>query len=708
MNGKWKVLILSGVLVFICGFVISFKSFQLNEDFRRQVQLQKSLEISNWISELLIQKVNVLESSVSHLDKSTTETMRRLGVQYFAYAHKSPTGRSSESSEAKWKVKWKNLGDIETPQIKEQVAGFDFDDFSVTKRSWVRLGQNTILISPVANAASEKMKSGFLIFSMDAKRLENLGALSTEVALFSHNGNSLNAKNPKWLEVEKLFTEKKDGSMAVVKDRGTSYLRSASFSKALQMWVVHFQPFPQESYITSASAFIFFVSFLVLGLLASLLTYKLPFENFKMFVGPGRRGVQAGVGESDAVLRVVLHRMRNDLSQLREKVGGMTEPLRKLDVITAIDASKNWLGTTDTKSTKEVSDFGKCLEVITLLKQADLVKAGISVQTQIEDGAAVVCSIEAVEEFILRLIDNSISTLVDEDEKWIHLACTKQGKHYQFVYRDSRSSEIPQLLDDAQLLTSENPFEDIHGILAFGHFAFGVEMTSSQDELNISLKLPVDEPTTTVLPQRPEASPNASSQGQSVPNSQVEESVQATEVVGVRPASEPVTSLPSVSGQAVMSSAGDVEPGTYEIDMDSDYELEDIEILQPLPLPKPVTETQFQPVDFPVEKPEADALTANKTEGLLVPPPLPAAALVSQGDSEVDSMVKDFELKEFNFDETLPEKPVTSDVAQTDSATDWPKSSIAAESKDGLVEFAAGDMKLKIRSPKKRTPNVSS
>ena len=117
-------------LVFVSGLVISYKQFQINNSYRLNLQKQNAFDIGYWVNELVIQKVKSLESGVARLDKSTTEALKRSGVDYFAYAY-----RAGEQ----WKVKWKIISDMKKSKVEKQVKKLRFGEYSTAKRAWVKV-----------------------------------------------------------------------------------------------------------------------------------------------------------------------------------------------------------------------------------------------------------------------------------------------------------------------------------------------------------------------------------------------------------------------------------------------------------------------------------------------------------------------------------------------------------------------------------------
>ncbi|MCJ8278359.1 MAG: hypothetical protein HRT44_11290, partial [Bdellovibrionales bacterium] len=146
MTLKQRIFLISAICIMTSGLLVSYKSFELNKKFSLQSENEKSREVSLWVAQMIEQKVTHLESSVSYLDASTVETLKRMGARYFAYAYPKNDN---------WKIKWKVLGDLDRKGILSEVNQISFKSLSSTKRTWeFNKEAAPILISPVELSGS--------------------------------------------------------------------------------------------------------------------------------------------------------------------------------------------------------------------------------------------------------------------------------------------------------------------------------------------------------------------------------------------------------------------------------------------------------------------------------------------------------------------------------------------------------------------------
>ena len=105
-----RITLLCAICILVSGLLGSYKSFQIHNKESLEKDLAKSQEVSQWMAQSLEQKLTMMESAVSYLDKSTVESLKRMGARYFAYAYKKG---------GEWSIKWKVLG----AAGKEEILG---------------------------------------------------------------------------------------------------------------------------------------------------------------------------------------------------------------------------------------------------------------------------------------------------------------------------------------------------------------------------------------------------------------------------------------------------------------------------------------------------------------------------------------------------------------------------------------------------------
>ncbi|MEM7646456.1 MAG: hypothetical protein AAF203_06075, partial [Pseudomonadota bacterium] len=253
MTTNQKSALICGLCLLVSGLLGSFKSFQLDQEFQTEVAEKQNREISQWVAQSVEQKLTQLESSVSYLDKSTVESLKRFGCRYFAYSFKKG---------GEWSIKWKVLSDFGKDQILGEVNQLNFDELSQKKRQWKFNKENQpIYVAPVKLAQSHQLKKGFLIFGLEKNFFSALHSVDHDVFLVTPDKKSLfNSLSDRIRGLSDLFVKGSNDLTAIEAAEGPYFLTSY-FSPVSQLWYVRkaqvkdlsFFASPQMSYFLLGS-----------------------------------------------------------------------------------------------------------------------------------------------------------------------------------------------------------------------------------------------------------------------------------------------------------------------------------------------------------------------------------------------------------------------------------------------------------------------
>ena len=455
MTLKQRIFLVSAVCIIFGGLLVSYKSFELNSKTKIQSENEKSIEVAQWVAQSIEQKIIHLESSVSYLDASTIETLKRMGARYFAYAY---------SKDGQWKIKWKELGALDRKGILKEVNGLSFDSIPASRRSWSFNGSgDQILISPVELAGSHQLKNGFLIFGLNEEFFSFIGGVDNSVSIVTLDKKALytQAKND-----IKTLTQELEGVEAKVLDiAGESKILSSFFSKPSQLWIARAQSYKAASYLGSST-----FSYFLLAIVLSMAFLAMMVQRFLSEVVEAKN---ATVGKSFS------------LGAFREKSLGLFARTQKR---TEDSLEESSLMEKDAV-VEAVQDFSGFLDDIVALERTELKKQKISVKTQVEEGASVICAPQHITDFLRRLISNSIKSLKGESEKRIQIELVKQGQNYQMIYVDTRRNHYPTGDEPSLFLQDESSLEHIDGLISYGSWLFGDRLEVAKDGFCISIDL---------------------------------------------------------------------------------------------------------------------------------------------------------------------------------------------------------------------------
>ena len=80
MRLNLKLSLVATICILIGGLIGSIKSFQISQNQIRQQEIENSQKTNQWIAVALEQNLIQMEASVSYLDKSTVESLKRFGA----------------------------------------------------------------------------------------------------------------------------------------------------------------------------------------------------------------------------------------------------------------------------------------------------------------------------------------------------------------------------------------------------------------------------------------------------------------------------------------------------------------------------------------------------------------------------------------------------------------------------------------------------
>lgn len=430
---------LVGILC-ICfsGLLISYKSFQLHNASIRQDQQNHNLETSQWVAQSVEQKLTNLESAVAYLDKSTVESLKRLGARYFAYAYEQ---------KGEWKLKWKTLGAETKKQILAEIDLIPLQNIPRDKRTWRFNKKNkAIYISPAELAESHQLKSGLLIFGLKEDFFTQLSILDHNTFIYQAADRAL-YNQIVGVDLETLLAGKQKRVYEIIDvDQGES-LYAGYFSPISQLWYLRVIAQPNRRFSAS--------SFLSLYLLISVLA---------------------------AVLFTMLVFLRDTFrvtSRLKNRLAGSDSLQNELNYknIAPIDNTK-----------QVVKDFEQFIDDLLIAEYGKLQKLDISLQTKVADHIHVVCRPQSIRDFILRLIGDSVLSLENAEKKQIQIELVEQQATYQFIYLDTRDQFFPN---------SEAKENTIDHIISDAKLLFGEALTIAKEGFCLSIDLEKETPAQT-------------------------------------------------------------------------------------------------------------------------------------------------------------------------------------------------------------------
>ncbi len=456
MTRNRKLLLLSLLCIFVSGFLVSYKSYKIHQVSLQNNLVQAQQEKLNWISGLIEQKLMQLESSVSYLDQSTIETLKRNGARYFAYAYQQ---------NEEWSLKWKVLGETKKEQILAELEPVKFDQLKTKTRHWKWSAEGELIyITPVQLAQSHQLKNGFLVFGLNPDFFSSLQDKKGEVLVFAGQRAIIDSQDP---EVQKMIqAELKNWNLSKKKITDTLLQTEKAsvtpyFSQTAQLWIIFTQPFTPSFFLTSS----FFVYFLLALLLTTLL--------FMVLVNPFQNTAQ-----EEKSVEPLFNFKGFNLDQIRSTLRGRKNPL--LDP--ALKMNKPEL--------EVISDFPDYIDQLLQEEMGRLSQLGIHLKTQLEEGAQVACSPQHLSDFIKRLIGNSVLSLENEKIKEIQIQLVEQSDSYQLIYLDSRRQHLPSGSEPSLLLQTEGSLVGIDGIIAYGSWLFGQTLTVAKNGFCLSIDLP--------------------------------------------------------------------------------------------------------------------------------------------------------------------------------------------------------------------------
>ncbi len=604
-----NLILLFAVCIFVGGGIGSYKSFQLFRNQTIENDIRKSEESSQWTAQSLEQKLKQLEASVSYLDQSTIETLKRFGARYFAYAYKDKKGE--------WSVKWKKLGEMGKEAILAEVNNLKFDQLSTTVRNWEILeAKQLVYIAPVELAESHQLKTGFLVFGLHSSFF---GSLAQDRERQTHlltsdlrpllGGNKISMENLNLNKTEKSFVTRIteiDDSMDV---------QTAYFAPTTQTWILKETNIANMSFVGST-----FFTYFILSSLISILIFILVLSS-KSFKSSG---------------------------------------------LNTIKDSERQAGTEEVSEEPEeekimILDFGEFVESIIDEEMARLKKLGIRVKTQMEDGAQVFCAPRHMSDFIKRLVGNSVLALEKEDEKEIQIQLVEQKKSYQLIYVDTRSSHYPSQEASSLLSQTEGSMEGIDGIIAYAQWFYGQRLTVAKKGFCLSVDL------------------------------MKQESLAKTAVATTKDSSSEIQPL---------------EPTLERIEITEDDADSDL-LFETTALNDSSVEGHSENTpDLEIDNIETVELSDQKRTD----------QDLDEEAVSFDKVIEEFRLKELSFKEEndiqdmdiLDVQAVSAETTDDETHDDESTNDELAHDENGLYEIKSGQLKLKIRAPKKKDTDVHS
>ncbi len=616
-----RIVLVCATCIIISGFIGSYKSYQIYKDQIIDSQIVKSKTVAEFAGQNIEQKLSQIEASVSYLDQSTVETLKRFGVRYFAYAY---------DKKGEWSIKWKVLGEMGKEAILSEVKPLPFADLSEKARHWARSTDNQLIyITPVALAESHQLKEGFLVFGIQPEFFSSLKNANDTFMLVDSKQAEVFGSLPTYLADKKNFFSQDDSSpqhFEIESEVGTE-ITTASFLPRSQLWILRQDALAPLSFFGSR----FFTYFLFtsgIGLLLLVL----------MLLGRGQKhGAEA----------LTRRPLQNALGQLASAISGVRLRLqRPYSDGQSLDEESGEEATTS--DLQKVEDFGDFLDHVIADEASRLQKVGVSIKTQVEEGAAVICSPQRVTDFIKRLIGNSVLSLDGEEDKEIQIQVVEQLQSYQLIYVDTRTDHFPSREPISLMAQTEGSLQGIDGIIAYAGWLFGDRLTVAKKGFCLSIDLP-----------KP---------------GKVTAAASAPEPLSVIPLQETIERI--------------------EID-DSDTDLDLI--------------SGFKSLE-PAKKEDVTLSTSGAEELSLEEPKVNFDDVIDQFrmksfgfNSEDPQKVRQQAVKEA----TLSEVDEAALFEEFDDVTGDEKVELKKDD-NGLFEFNSGQFKIKIRSPKKRDGDVSN
>ena len=297
-----RMAFLCTLCIVISGFLASYKAFQIHREQLLSHRVDLSENISRLVGENIGQKIQQMEATVSYLDQSTIETLKRLGARYFAYAY-----QDKGQDEGQWAFKWKILGSVGKEAILKEITPLPYSQFELTRRYWQPtpppkskkkksqrnskkdlkkdLKRDLIFVSPAVLAKSLRLQEGFLIFGLttdffkfaqSSDKFDGFyGLFNTEMdEIFTSSAqgdltreNSTDdANGANGIDTEFIDPTQDRASVVHHHEQGKASVATAVFSPVAQLWVTRSQRVTAARFISSR----FFSYFLLTTLLALL------------------------------------------------------------------------------------------------------------------------------------------------------------------------------------------------------------------------------------------------------------------------------------------------------------------------------------------------------------------------------------------------------------------------------------------------------
>lgn len=457
MTLNLRIALVSAACIILSSFFGSYKSFQVHKNEYFQEQTTAAQSVVGFAAQNIEQKLQQMEAAVSYLDQSTIETLKRLGARFFAYAYQK---------EGEWSVKWKKLGALDKEAILQEVNPLPFSELSTDKRHWVRSQDNDLIyIVPVGLAESHQLKNGFLVFGMSPSFFNGLKSSNENYALMDAQMKPIHGELSESLITQihaKKQTDELNLNLRNDTDQGVELLTAQFFPK-MQVWLMQEQVLAQQSFVTSS----FFTYFVLTSLFGVLLLLIL--------VGRKSEGGRTATTREKRVMP--FSTWLSSLKSLALPRSGQG-PQQSTADFTAIDQQE-----------RKIADFADFLDQILVDELPRLNQLGISIKTQVEEGASVFCAPQKIRDFIQRLIGNSVLSLEGEKEKEIQIQLVEQAQAYQLIYVDTRSQNFPTGQPTSLMAQTEGSLQGIDGIIAYAAWLFGDDLTVAKKGFCLSIDI---------------------------------------------------------------------------------------------------------------------------------------------------------------------------------------------------------------------------
>lgn len=498
MSFKNKPVVIVLLGLFVATLLVTLRAHFLLKDYEARRSQDFGLSTSQWASENLYTIVQTLEAGAKGLDQSTISTLERFGVDYFAHAYPNKEG---------WRFAPRALGEFKKDGVKEQLKDVVFANLKEDERNWIINDSHVQLFSPVSFIGSKKMGSGFAVYGIRRTSFEKWFVTSGALEVLSKSSNGfqnllgdLDLKSP---VIEKISEPIEGAVSETILWNGKQF--ALFFQPGLQLWLVSHVPAVFTPFWTGP-----LVKALCFGFLALSLLLLIVARNWKspllasLSPALATRSEESSLGDESlsseiSFLKALIQRLQIDLSHMKTSVSQMDEPLLKTDVIRSINDVHEWLGEVPSLR-REVKNFGFLIDLVLNLKESQLDQHGIQVDTQIEDDVRAHCSVEAVEDFLLRLMDQSILELKKAKHKKITIQLKKTSDdEAQFIYTDSRDEGFPKKNFNKHILQMESPLNDIHGLLSLGRLVFQEDLSWKSEPFELFVRLS-ETPAATTMP----------------------------------------------------------------------------------------------------------------------------------------------------------------------------------------------------------------